>query len=126
MDNRRIAVTGLGAFTPLAHTAGETWTALKEGRNGIGPITLFDTEKYKAHVGAEVKGFDPKDYMEVNEALRSDRYAQFAVAAASQAAAESGIEGTVDPERFACIFGTGIGGISTFEREFGKLIEKML
>ena len=124
MNNRRIVVTGLGAISPLAHSAQETWEAMKEGRNGIGPITLFDTEKYKAHVAAEVKDFDPKEYMDVNESLRSDRYAQFAVAAADQAVKMSGIEGTVDPERFAVLFGTGIGGIGTFEREYEKLLSK--
>lgn len=73
---------------------------------------------------AEVKDFDAKDYLEVNEILRTDRYAQLAVAAAAQAVAESGIEGKVEPERFAVMFGTGIGGIGTFETEHTKLLEK--
>ncbi len=123
-ENRRVVVTGMGAITPLGNNTADTWEGLKNGRNGIGPITSFDTEKYKAKLAAEVKGFDPKDYMEVNDILRTDRYAQFAVAAASQAVDESRIEGYVDPERFAVIFGTGIGGISTFETEFTKLLEK--
>ena len=97
---------------------------MKNGKNGIAPITLFDTEKFKSKLGAEVKGFDPKEYLEVNDVLRTDRYAQFAVAAAQQAVDESGVEGTVDPERFAVIFGTGIGGINTFENEHTKLMEK--
>ena len=97
---------------------------MKNGKNGIGSITLFDTEKFKAKLGAEVRGFDPKEYLEVNEVLRTDRYAQFAVAAAQQAVDDSGVEGNVEPERFAVIFGSGIGGISTFETEHTKLIEK--
>ena len=123
-EYRRVVVTGIGAVSPLGNTAAETWTAMKNGRNGIGPITLFDTEKYKAKLGAEVKGFDPKEYLGVNDALRTDRYAQFAVAAAQQAVTDSGVEGTVDPDRFSVLFGTGIGGIGTFETEHTKLMEK--
>ena len=122
--NRRVVVTGLGAITPLGKTTLETWEGLKNGKNGIAPITAFDTENFKAKLGAEVKDFDPKDYLDVNDTLRTDRYAQFAVAAADQAVEESKIEGTVDPDRFAVIFGTGIGGIGTFEREHTKLMER--
>ena len=75
-------------------------------------------------MAAEVKDFDPKEYMDVNDAGRTDRCIQFAVAAADQAVKESGVEGTVDPERFAVMFGTGIGGINTFEAEHTKLLEK--
>ena len=123
-ENRRVVVTGIGAITPLGNNVADTWAGMKNGKNGIAPITLFDTEKFKAKLAAEVKGFDPKEYLEVNEVLRTDRYAQFAVAAAQQAVDESGVEGTVMPERFAVIFGTGIGGISTFETEHTKLMEK--
>ncbi|MBQ8893883.1 MAG: beta-ketoacyl-ACP synthase II [Clostridia bacterium] len=124
MSNKRVVVTGLGAITPLGNNVKDTWESLKNGHNGIGPITLFDTEKFKAKLGAEVKGFEPKEYLEVNEILRTDRYAQFAVAAAQQAVEESGVKGTVEPERFAVLFGTGIGGIGTFENEHTKLMEK--
>lgn len=123
-ENRRVVVTGIGAITPLGNNVADTWNGMKNGRNGIAPITLFDTEKFKAKLGAEVKGFDPKEYLGVNDMLRTDRYAQFAVVAAQQAVDESGIEGTVEPERFAVIFGAGIGGISTFETEHTKLMEK--
>lgn len=123
-ENRRVVVTGLGAITPLGNSVSQTWEAMKTGKNGIAPITLFDAEKFKAKLAAEVKGFDPKDHLEVNDVLRTDRYAQFAVVAAQQAVDESGIEGTVQPERFAVIFGTGIGGIRTFEIEHTKLMEK--
>lgn len=123
-ENRRVVVTGIGAITPLGNNVADTWNGLKNGKNGIAPITLFDTEKYKAKLAAEVKDFDPKEYLEINDVLRTDRYAQFAVAAAQQAVDESGVEGTVEPERFAVIFGTGIGGIGTFETEHTKLMEK--
>lgn len=123
-ENRKAVVTGIGAITPLGNDAAQTWNGLKNGRNAIGAITLFDTENFKAKLAAEVRGFDPKQYMEVNEVLRTDRYAQFAIAAAQQAAEESRIEGAVNPERFAVVFGTGIGGIETFEKEHVKLLEK--
>lgn len=123
-ENRRVVVTGLGAVTPLGNTVAETWEGLKNGKNGIAPITLFDTEKFKAKLAAEVKDFDPKAYLEVNDILRTDRYAQFAVAAAQQAVEESGVVGTVAPERLAVMIGTGIGGIITFEAEHTKLMEK--
>ena len=121
---RRVVVTGIGAVTPLGNNAADTWESMKNGKNGIGPITLFDTENFKAKLAAEVREFDPREYLEVKEILRTDRYAQFAVAAAKQAVDESGIEGTVEPERFAVLFGTGIGGISTFEKEHSTLLEK--
>lgn len=123
-ENRRVVVTGIGAITPLGNNAIDTWEGMKSGKNGIAPITLFDTEKFKAKLGAEVKNFDPKKYLEVNDVFRTDRYAQFAVAAAQQAVDESGVKGTVEPERFAVIFGTGIGGVNTFENEHTKLLEK--
>lgn len=125
MNNiRRVVVTGLGAITPVGNNISQTWESLKSGKNGIAPITLFNTEKFKAKLGAEVKDFDPQDYLEVNEVLRTDRYAQFAVAAAQQAVQDSSIEGKVKPERFSVLFGTGIGGIGTFETEHAKLLEK--
>ena len=123
-ENRRVVVTGLGAITPVGNNVCDTWHSLKSGKNGIAPITLFDTAAFKAKLGAEVKSFDPKSYMEVNDILRTDRYAQFATAAAQQAVDESGVQGTVEPERFAVLFGTGIGGIGTFEKEHTKLMEK--
>ena len=123
-QNRRVVVTGIGAVTPLGNNTADTWQKMKSGRNGIAPITHFNTDNFKAKLGAEVKGFDPKEYLEVNEVLRTDRFAQFAVAASQQAVEESGVKGTVEPERFAVLFGTGIGGIGTFETEHTKLMEK--
>lgn len=124
MNARRVVVTGIGAVTPLGNNVADTWQSMKDGRNGIASITHFDTEKFKTKLAAEVKGFEPKEYLEVNELLRTDRYAQFAVAAAQQAVSESAVTGTVEPERFAVIMGTGIGGIGTFEAEHTKLMEK--
>jgi len=105
-EMKRVVVTGLGAITPVGNSVKECWENLKAGKNGIGPITLFDVEHYKAKLAAEVKNFDPAEYMERNDTLRTDRYAQFAVAAAQQAVEDSGIENAVEPERFAVYFGT--------------------
>lgn len=123
-EKRRVVVTGLGAVTPLGYNARETWDAMKAGRCGIGEITRFDTEGFKAKLAAEVKDFDPKTVLDVNDVLRTDRYAQFAIYAAEEAVLESGIKGAVEPERFAVLFGTGIGGIGTFETEHTKLLER--
>ena len=123
-NDRRVVVTGLGAITPIGNTVEETWQAMKTGKNGIDKITLFDTTGFKATLAAEVKDFDVSKYLDVNETLRTDRYVQFAVAAAEMAVKDSAIEQTVDPKRFAVQFGTGIGGIGTFEREHTKLLEK--
>ena len=123
-ENRRVVVTGMGAITPVGNTVQESWENLKAGKNGIGPITTFDTSNLKAKLAAEVKNFNPLEYMERSEMLRSDRFTQLAVAAAEQAVEESGVKGTVDPEKFAVYFGAGIGGMITFETEHTKMIEK--
>ena len=124
MNMRRVVVTGMGAVSPLGLNKEETWEGMKQGKNGIDVITQFDTEGYKAHLAAEVKNFDPLKYMEKLEANRTDRYAQFAVAASQMAVDESGILGTVDPFKFAVYIGNGIGGIHTIEKEHQKLLEK--
>ena len=126
MENkiRRVVVTGIGAVTPIGLTAGETWSAMLEGKNGIAPITLFDTTEFKTKLAAEVKGFEPRNYMEKAEILKTDRYAIFGIAASQEAVDDSGIMGTVGPERFAVYFGSGIGGISSFETEHTKLMQR--
>ena len=123
-ENRRVVVTGMGAVTPIGNSVQECWQNMLSGVNGIGPITRFDTTDYKAKLAAEVKDFDPMQYMDKSETLRSDRYTQFAVAAASQAMADSGLQGTVEPERISVCLGVGIGGMETFEVEHTKLLEK--
>ena len=122
--NRRVVVTGLGAISPVGNDVKTSWDNLVSGVDGIGPITRFDTTEYKAKLAAEVRNFDARQYMEKAETLRSDLYAQYALASACQAVEESGILGTVDPERFAVYFGSGIGGINTFTREHKKLLDR--
>ena len=82
---RRVVVTGMGLVSPLGNSVSECWENLVAGKNGIGPITLFDTENYKAKLAAEVKDFDAREYMPKAEMLKTDRYAQFGFAAACQA-----------------------------------------
>lgn len=121
---RRVVVTGMGAVTPVGNTVESLWESLLAGKHGIAPITLFDTTEYKAKLAGEVKDFNPTDYMEKSEVLRSDRYAQLGMAAAVQAVEQSGIIGNIEPERIAVYFGTGIGGIQTMEDQETRLLEK--
>ena len=120
-ERRRVVVTGMGVVSPVGSDMQTAWENLTAGYNGIGPITCFDTTNYKAKLGAEVKGFDPLQYMDRSETLRSDKFAQYAMGAAVQAVEESGIIGTLDPERVAVYFGSGIGGLNTVSAEIGKL-----
>ena len=126
MENkiRRVVVTGIGAVTPLALSAEETWKAMLEGKNGIAPITLFDTTDYKAKLAAEVKGFEPRNYMEKAEIVKTDRYSLFGIAAAQEAVDDSAILGKIDPDRLAVYFGSGIGGITAFGSEHEKLLAR--
>ena len=124
MTERRVVVTGMGCVTPLGNDLPTTWNNLVDGKNGIGPITKFDTTDFKAKLAAEVRDFDPKLYMEKPQILHSDLYAQLAMAAAAQAMEDSGIAGTVPGERMGVYIGTGIGGIQTFETEHSKLLNK--
>lgn len=122
--DRRVVVTGLGAITPLGNDVETLWNNLIAGKNGIGPITLFDPTDFAVKIAAEVKDFDPKQYMEKSEVRRSDRNVQMGLAAAIQAVEDSGIEGHFDPERTGVYFGSGIGGIATFEDVFEKYLAK--
>lgn len=121
---RRVVVTGIGVVSPVGNTLDETWNNLVNGVNGIASITLFDAKDYKAKVAGEVKNFEPRDYMSKQEILRSDRFSQLAMAAAVQAVEESGVIGTVAPDRIGVYFGSGIGGINTMTKEHQKLIDK--
>lgn len=120
----RVVITGLGAVTPLGNDVQSFWDGLVSGRCGIDAITKFDTTDHKVKIAAEVRGFDPRLYMEKSEVSRTDLYAQFAIAAACQAMEDSGIAGSVAPERFGVYFGSGIGGISTLMAEHQKLLDK--
>ena len=111
----RVAITGLGAISPVGNTAAETWDSLRAGRVGIGPISKFDASGSKVKVAAEVKSFDAREAFGVAEARRSDPFVLYALVAAGQAMADSGLdrEGAVDHERLGVYVGSGIGGIQT-------------
>ena len=112
----------MGVISPVGHTVETFWENVKAGRHGIAPISFFDTTDFKAKLAAEVKGFNPRQYMEKADILRADRYAQLGLCAAVQAVEQSGVIGTVAPERIGVYFGTGIGGIHTMMIEHDKLL----
>ena len=121
---KRVAVTGLGVISPVGNDVPAFWNALCSGTCGIGPITKFDATDYPVKLAAEVRDFDPKQYMEKLDILHSDVYTHFAMAAACQAVADSGIAGTLDAERVGVYIGSGIGGIATFMTEHSKLLNR--
>ena len=121
---RRVVVTGLGAVTPIGNDVQTMWNSMMEGKCGIGPITQFDTSDFAVKIAAEVKDFDPKLYMDKGDARKADRNIHLAMGAAVQAVQDSGIEGHYEPERAAVYFGSGIGGIHTFEENYTKYLEK--
>lgn len=111
---RRVVVTGMGAITPVGNDVKTMWDSLINGRSGIGFVTRYDPSLTKAKVVAEVKDFDPTQYIEKRECRRMDLYTQYAMAAAAQAVEDSGIENNIAPERFGIYVGSGIGGMTTF------------
>ena len=121
---KRVAVTGLGVISPVGNDIPTFWNALCSGTCGIGPITKFDATDYPVKLAAEVRDFDPRQYMEKLDILHSDVYTHFAMAAACQAVADSGIAGTLDAERVGVYIGSGIGGIATFMTEHSKLLNR--
>ena len=122
---RRVVVTGMGAITPIGNDVETFWNGLKEKKLGFGPITYFDTTDYKAKLAAEVKDFEPKDYMDPKAARRMERSAQFAVAAARQALEDSSLDMTKeDPFRVGVCVSSGIGSLQIIEKEYKKLLEK--
>lgn len=111
---RRVVITGMGAVTPLGLSVAETWDALLAGRSGIAPITKFDTSELRTRFAGELKGFDPKNYMERKEARRLDPYIQYALAATGQAVTDSGLDFSKEiPTDTGVLLATCIGGITT-------------
>lgn len=124
MQLRRVVVTGLGALTPLGNTHQAYWEGLVSGLSGAAPITRFDASKFKTRFACEVKGFNPEDFIDRKEARKMDPYTQFAVVCADEAIRDSGLDmEKVDRERIGVIWGSGIGGLKTFQDEcinFGR------
>jgi len=125
MTASRVVVTGVGAITPLGIGIEATWQGLVRGDSGAGPITAFETEGFDVRFACEVKGFDPNEYMDRRTAKHLDRFCQFAVTAAKMAQADAGLEITeaLGPE-VGVIIGSGIGGMSTWEKQHAILLEK--
>ena len=123
--NRRVVVTGMGAITPIGNSVEEFWNGIKEGKTGFGPITYFDTADYRCKLAAEVKDFDPAQYMDKKSARRMEQFCQFAVAAAGQAITDAGLTmEQEDPYMVGCRVGSGIGSLQAMEREYDRLKEK--
>jgi len=116
---RRVVVTGMGTITPVGNDVATTWQSLIEGKSGTAPITKFDASNFPVKFAAEVKGFNPLDYMDRKEAKRADQYTQYAVAAARQAMTNAGLveRNGMDPDRIGVIIGSGIGGLKSFEEQ---------
>ena len=123
--NRRVVITGMGAITPIGNSVEEFWNGIKEGKTGFGPITYFDTADYRCKLAAEVKDFDPAQYMDKKSARRMEQFCQFAVAAAGQAISDAGLDmEQEDPYMVGCSVGSGIGSLQAMEREYDRLKEK--
>lgn len=118
MQLKRVVVTGLGAVTPLGNTVQDYWNNLVAGKSGAARITRFDPTKFKTQFACEVKGFNPEDYFEKKEARKLDPYSHYGIAAADQAVRDSGLNAdTIDKTRVGVIWGSGIGGLQTFQDE---------
>ena len=114
MEPRRVVLTGLGALTPVGNTTEEFWSALKQGKSGIGPITRFDASAYPTRIAGEVRGFDEGKYVDRKEARRLDPYLKYAIATSVMAVEDAALDpARVDGTRFGVLIGSGIGGITT-------------
>jgi len=112
-------------ISPLGLDLPSTWDGITKGRSGVDYITAFDSEGFDTHFAAEVKGFDPENYLERKEARRMDRFAQFAAVAAQEACRQANLEpGKGDPYRIGVIIGSGIGGITTLSQQFEVLSDR--
>lgn len=123
--SRRVVVTGLGAVTPIGNNVDDFWASVKARKIGFDHITKFDTTDYKCHIAAELKDFNPQDFMDRKAAKRMEPFSQYAVAAAKQAIDDSGLDiEKEDPYMVGCAIGSGVGSLQAMERETQKLYEK--
>ena len=124
-EKNRVFITGLGIISPLGLDVSTTWSELIQGHSGIDVITAFDTEGFDTRFAAQVKGFDPENYLDRKLARRMDRFAQFAAVAAQEACRNAGIKlDEEDPYRTGVIIGSGIGGIITLSQQYEVLKER--
>ena len=124
-EKKRVVITGMGAITPIGNTLEAYWQGLLAGKSGIGPITLFDASKHKCRIAGEVKGFDPLEYLDAKDAKRTDRFAQFAIAASKQALANADLTITdLNAEQVGVMIGTGVGGLKVMEEQQAVYLNK--
>ncbi len=125
MTLRRVVVTGLGALTPIGNNVTDFWQALSNGVSGAGPITKFNTEKFKTKFACELKNFNVETFIDRKEARKMDPFTQYAMVSAEEAVKDAGIDlpGSFDPDRVGVIFGSGIGGIKVFEEEVTSYVK---
>ena len=121
---RRVVITGLGAVTPIGKDVESTWRALLASESGAADITLFDTTGYPVHFACEAKDFQPTTWIEHKQARRMDRFAQFTIAAARMAEADSGLDVAKEPERIGVAVATGIGGLKSFQDCYDTLRDR--
>jgi len=121
---RRVVVTGMGVVTALGHTVDEFWRRLVAGESGVGRITRFDDSVLSVHIAAELKDFDPHNYMDKRNARRMDDFSRYAVAAARMAQAESGLDVAAEPNLIGSAIGCGVGGLTTFQNQIDAMREK--
>jgi 3-oxoacyl-[acyl-carrier-protein] synthase II len=125
MMSRRVVITGIGLVTPLGNTTTENWDAALAGRSGIGPITRFDTTGFSVRIAGEVKNFDPAQFIEKKEIKKMDRFIHYAIAAATEALADSGFAITTEnAERVGTIVGAGMGGLETISHNENTCVQK--
>ena len=118
MQLKRVVVTGLGALTPIGNTVSEYWNGLINGVSGAAPITYFDASKFKTQFACELKNFEVENFMDRKEARKLDRYAQYAMVSSDEAVQDAGFNlETLDKDRIGVIWGSGIGGLETFQIE---------
>ncbi len=121
MELKRVVVTGLGALTPIGNSVSEYWEGLVNGVSGAAPITHFDASKFKTQFACEVKGFDPHVYMDRKEARKMDPFVQYAIASTDEAVKDAGLDfDKLDRTRIGVIWGSGIGGLTTFTEEVAQ------
>ncbi len=125
MQKKRVVITGLGIVSPVGNTVADFWDSIVAGKSGAGPITYFDTEHFDTKFACQVKNFDPLNYMDRKLSTRVDPFTQFALAASQMAFNDSGLDITkIDPYRVGVVYGSGIGGMWTYDKEQRKLYDK--
>ncbi|MBT2689038.1 beta-ketoacyl-ACP synthase II [Bacillus sp. ISL-47] len=125
MDKRRVVVTGIGAVTPLGNNTETTWNNIKSGVSGVGPLTRLNAEEYPAKVAAEVKDFNPEEYMDKKDARKMDRFTHYAVASSLMAVKDANLQITDDnAHRIGVWIGSGIGGMETFENQYETFLKR--